>query len=90
MEADEHNTGDKGSMLIRRKWKKEGKEREERRIRLHIMALACRAFAHTHSQAAVAKATQAKQEERAEPIAPLFPCCVQRHKCPECTLRKEY
>ncbi|GCC27441.1 hypothetical protein chiPu_0005865 [Chiloscyllium punctatum] len=74
LEVEEHMKGKKGSILVRRKWMKEGKEKEERRIHLHNMTLACVAVETLQKRmGGTTKTELAKETEKAGPSAPLYP-----------------
>ncbi|GCC20972.1 hypothetical protein chiPu_0000144 [Chiloscyllium punctatum] len=74
LEVEEHMKGKKGSILVRRKWMKEGEEKEERRIHLHNMTLACVAGETLQKRVGDTSKTElAKETEKAGPFAPLYP-----------------
>ncbi|GCC41452.1 hypothetical protein chiPu_0025101, partial [Chiloscyllium punctatum] len=74
LEVEEHTKGKKGSILVRRKWTKEGKEKEERRIHLHNMTLVCVAVeTFQKREGGTLKTELAKETEKAGPSVPLYP-----------------
>ncbi|GCC40160.1 hypothetical protein chiPu_0024033, partial [Chiloscyllium punctatum] len=73
LEVEEHMKGKKGSILVRRKWTKEGEEKEERRIHLHNMTLACMAVETLQKRVGGISMTKlAKETEKAGPSTPLY------------------
>ncbi|GCC23742.1 hypothetical protein chiPu_0002140 [Chiloscyllium punctatum] len=74
LEVEEHMKGKRGSILVRRKWTKEGREKEERRIHLHNMTFACMAVETLQKRVGGTSKTElAKETEMAGPSAPLYP-----------------
>ncbi|XP_072422893.1 uncharacterized protein [Chiloscyllium punctatum] len=74
LEVEEHMKGKKGSILVRRKWTKEGEEKEERRIYLHNMTLACMAVETLQKRVGgTSDPDLAKDIEKPRPSTSLYP-----------------
>ncbi|GCC28174.1 hypothetical protein chiPu_0006602 [Chiloscyllium punctatum] len=74
LEVEKYMKGKKGSILVRRKWTKEGGEKKDRRIHLHNMTLACMAVETLQKRVGGTSTIElTKTTEKAGPSAPLYP-----------------